>query len=169
LGIGLDTPRRPATASEVIIGGFTMTGLQAVGILSIPVLLIQNAIEPELARPIGLVGMFGAFSQAVERDTQTRQEAAAASSAGEPAPLPTNYTLLLLASLSVSLGVFNLLPIPALDGGRIVFTLPEILFRRRVPYRFENVVNGVAFLVLISLMIFINVMDFINPANFQLP
>lgn len=169
LGIGMESATRPATFGESVMGGFTLTGLQAVTVLSIPVLLIQNAIEPELARPVGLVGMFGMFSQAVERDTETRQQAAEAASAGEEAPMPSNYTLYLLASLSISLGVFNLLPIPALDGGRILFTLPEILFRRRIPYRLENIVNGAAFLLLIGLMIFVNLMDIFNPANITLP
>ena len=71
--------------------------------------------------------------------------------------------------LSVSLAVFNLLPIPALDGGRILFTLPEIILRRRIPYKLENTINGVAMLLLIALMVFINAMDFINPANVKLP
>lgn len=71
--------------------------------------------------------------------------------------------------LSISLGVMNLLPIPALDGGRILFTLPEIIFRRRIPPRLENVINGVAFLLLIGLMLFVNLLDFINPANITLP
>ncbi len=168
LGIILDAPRRPATLVESLTGGVVLTGMQAVTILSIPVMLIQGAIAPGEARMVGLVGMFDMFSQAVERDTETRQQVETAS-AGSPAPSPTNYTLSLIAMLSVSLGVFNLLPIPALDGGRILFTLPEILFRRRIPYRFENVVNGVAFLLLIGLMIFVNLMDVLNPSNFQLP
>jgi regulator of sigma E protease len=71
--------------------------------------------------------------------------------------------------LSVSLGVLNLFPIPALDGGRILFTLPEILFRRRIPPNWENAVNGVAMLLLILLLLFVNVMDFVKPAQIPLP
>ena len=167
LGVGLDTPRRPATISESLIGGVSLTGLQAVTILSIPVLLVRGLVHPEEARFVGLVGMYGMFSEAVERDTETRQQAEAASAAGEAAPMPSNYTLSLLAMLSVSLGVFNLLPIPALDGGRILFTLPEILFRRRIPYKLENVVNTVAFLFLIGLMVLVNVVDIIDPIDFS--
>jgi len=76
---------------------------------------------------------------------------------------------LMVAMLSTSLGVFNLLPIPALDGGRILFALPEILFKKRMPYRLENYVNGIAMLLLIALMVYINAMDFINPINIQIP
>jgi len=89
--------------------------------------------------------------------------------APQPAQEPTNYILSMVAMLSVSLAVFNLLPIPALDGGRILFTLPEILFRRRIPYKLENVINGVAMLLLIALMVVINAMDLFNPTNIKLP
>ncbi|MDD2923522.1 MAG: site-2 protease family protein, partial [Anaerolineales bacterium] len=104
------------------------------------------------------------FGVAVEEDVSTRQEAAAVP-AGAPAPEPTNFTLSLIGLLSVSLGVMNLLPIPALDGGRILFTLPEILFRRRIPPERENMVNGIAMMLLIALLVFVNIMDFVNPVQ----
>ena len=71
--------------------------------------------------------------------------------------------------LSISLGVMNLFPIPALDGGRILFTLPEILFRKRIPAEWENMVNGVAMLLLIGLMLYVNIMDFVNPVQIPVP
>lgn len=165
LGVILEMPRRPASPVEALIGGVSLTGMQAMVILSIPVMLVRGLVDPQEARMVGLVGMYGMFSQAVERDTETRQEAEAASAAGEAAPLPSNYTLYLLGMISVSLGVFNLLPIPALDGGRILFTMPEILFRRRIPYRLENVINGIAFLLLIGLMLVINLRDVLDPID----
>lgn len=171
LGVGLSYPRRNATLLEAISGGFTYTGIQALTILYIPIGLIQGAIAPEEARLVGLKGIYDFFGQAVERDAESRQ-AAAEPSGGAPAASssqPTNYVLSLVAMLSISLGVMNLLPIPALDGGRILFTLPEIIFRRRIPPRLENVINGVAFLLLIGLMVFVNLLDFINPANISLP
>jgi len=97
-----------------------------------------------------------------------RQEVAAAPT-GASAPRPTNWTLNLIGVLSISLGVMNLFPIPALDGGRILFTLPEILFRKRIPTQWENMVNGIAMLLLIGLMLFVNVMDFVNPAQIPTP
>jgi regulator of sigma E protease len=69
--------------------------------------------------------------------------------------------------ISLSLGIFNLFPIPALDGGRIMLILPEILIRRRVPPQFENMLHLVGFAVLILLLIYINIQDFVNPI--QLP
>ncbi|HLA86923.1 MAG TPA: site-2 protease family protein, partial [Anaerolineales bacterium] len=120
------------------------------------------------ARFIGFKGIFDIFDVAVEEDVSSRQEVASAPS-GSGASKPTNWTLNLIGVLSISLGVLNLFPIPALDGGRILFTLPEILFRKRIPAEWENMVNGIAMLLLISLMLFVNVMDFVNPASFPTP
>ncbi len=173
LGVGLAYPRRAATISEILVGGFAYTGAQAASILYIPIGLVQGVIAPGEARLIGMKGIYDIFSQAIQRDVQTRQPAALTPSTASQTPLattePTNYILSLVAMLSVSLAVINLLPIPALDGGRILFTLPEILFRRRIPYKLENIINGVAMLLLIALMVVINAMDFINPANIKLP
>jgi regulator of sigma E protease len=171
LGVALEMPRRPATIGEVISGGFVFTGQQAASIFYLPISLVRGVMDPE-ARLLGMRSIYNIFGQAVQRDVETRQQPAATPAVpGQPVqPLePTNYILSLVISLSVSLGVFNLFPIPALDGGRILFTLPEILFRRRIPYKLENVINGVVMLLLIVFMVVFNVMDFINPANIKLP
>ncbi len=62
-------------------------------------------------------------------------------------------TLLLAAALSANLGVVNLLPIPVLDGGHLLFLLLEMIFRRPLPVRLQNyaMVGGLVFLV--SLML----------------
>jgi regulator of sigma E protease len=78
-------------------------------------------------------------------------------------------TLFILASLSISLGIFNLFPFPALDGGRIVFVLPELIFRRRVPHQFENLVHGLGMTLLLVVMIYVNVKDFIDPVTNNFP
>lgn len=169
LGVGLTYPTRPATFSESISGGFMMTSIQAAAIVYLPVALIQGVIAPKDARFIGFKGIFDLFNIAVNEDVSTRQENAIPAGANAPIPQPTNWTLNLIGVLSISLGVMNLFPIPALDGGRILFTLPEILFRKRIPANWENAVNGVAMLLLIGLMLFVNVMDFVNPAKIAIP
>jgi regulator of sigma E protease len=174
LGIALGYPTRPANLGEAIVGGVTATGLQAVAILYLPIGLIQGVIAPGEARLVGLKGIYDFFGSAIQRDAQTREQPSQpnpqpGSGSSAPASPPTNYLLSLIATLSISLGVFNLFPIPALDGGRILFTLPEILFHRRIPTRLENAVNGVAMMLLIMLMVFINIMDFINPVDIKIP
>lgn len=166
LGVGLTYPTRPATFVESISGGATITGLQAATIVYLPIALIQGVIAPDQARLVGFKGIYDLFNYSVQEDVTSRQEAATAQASGTGgASRPTNYVLNLIGVLSVSLGVFNLFPIPALDGGRILFTIPEILFKKRVPTEWENMVNGIAMLLLIGLMLFVNIMDFVNPAN----
>lgn len=167
LGVGLTYPTRPATFIESVSGGATITGIQAATIVYLPVALVQGLIAPDQARLIGFKGIYDLFNFSVQEDVTSRQEAAATqqTTGAGAAPRPSNFTLNLIGVLSVSLGVFNLFPIPALDGGRILFTLPEILFKKRVPQEWENMVNGIAMLLLIALMLFVNINDFINPAQ----
>jgi regulator of sigma E protease len=173
LGVGLNTvvySTRPATLQESISGGVRITSSIAVGTITFPIAIIQGVITPQEARVIGLKGMFDMFDVRLEEDVSSRQEAVAAANENRgDAAQPTNWTLQLIGLLSVSLGVMNLLPIPALDGGRILFTLPEILFRKRIPTEWENMANGVAMLVLIGLMIYVNAMDFIDPIQIPTP
>ena len=55
--------------------------------------------------------------------------------------------------LSANLGVMNLLPIPALDGGRLVFLLVEAVRRKRVPPEKEGMVHFAGFALLMLLMV----------------
>ena len=55
----------------------------------------------------------------------------------------------------------NLLPIPALDGGRIIFLLIEIISRRRLPRQLEDTINAVGLYALLGLSVIILVKDFI--------
>lgn len=166
LGVSLAPATRPATFREMITGGATITVYQAAAIAYLPIALVQGVIAPGQARVVGFKGIYDLFGVAVQEDVQSRQEAATAPGAGVR---PSNWTLQLIGILSVSLGIMNLLPIPALDGGRILFTLPEILLRRRIPAEWENRINGVAMLLLIMFMLFVNAMDFINPAQVPFP
>ncbi len=65
----------------------------------------------------------------------------------------------LIGILTMNLGVFNLLPLPALDGGRLLFILFEIIFRRKVPQRFESMVHFVGIVLLLGLMVLITFKD----------
>lgn len=61
--------------------------------------------------------------------------------------------LYLVAMITINLGVFNLLPIPALDGGRVFFIIIELIRRKKIPAEKEGVVHLVGFALLILLMI----------------
>lgn len=63
------------------------------------------------------------------------------------------------AMLSVNIGIMNLLPIPALDGGRIVFLLYELITKRKPNKKFESALNTIFLLLLMLLFIFVTYND----------
>ncbi|MEI8068042.1 MAG: M50 family metallopeptidase [Candidatus Shapirobacteria bacterium] len=61
--------------------------------------------------------------------------------------------------VSVNLAVVNILPFPALDGGRIIFVLYEMIFKRKANQKFEMIVNNVGMILLLGLILLITVGD----------
>ena len=57
--------------------------------------------------------------------------------------------------ISANLGVLNLLPIPALDGGRLVFLLIEAVRKKRIAPEKEGMVHFIGFAALMALMVFV--------------
>ena len=70
--------------------------------------------------------------------------------------------LTFIAIIALNLGILNLFPIPALDGGRLLFVMLEMIFRRRLPEKVENWIHMAGFALLISLMILITCKDVYN-------
>ena len=60
---------------------------------------------------------------------------------------------------TVNLGIFNLLPVPALDGGRLVFLIIEAIKGKPLLPKYEGIVHTVGFVLLILLMLLISVND----------
>ena len=81
---------------------------------------------------------------------------------GKSLEMGFSYFLYLLAILSVSLGVLNLLPIPMLDGGHLVYYTYEIIFGNELPLKFQMAAQfvGIALLGLIMIIAFYN--DFVR-------
>lgn len=97
----------------------------------------------------GPVGVTSAIGDAAKEDF---------SSGGE-----SNHQLLYLCALiTVNLGIFNLLPVPALDGGRLFFQLIELIFRRPVPAKLESLVHFIGILLLLLLMLLITYKDIVR-------
>ena len=67
--------------------------------------------------------------------------------------------IIFTAIISLNLAVINLLPIPALDGGRLLFVLIEIVKGSPVPARYANVVNSIGILLLLALMLMVTIQD----------
>jgi regulator of sigma E protease len=140
IGIEMSHPTQPIDLSTAVVRGAQAAYNNVTGIFLLPVHMLNGSIPPQEGRLVGYKGMFDIYQQ-------------------------IQNPLVFFMAISISLGVLNLFPVPALDGGRILLTLPEILFRRRIPPQYENMIHLVGFTVLLILLIYINVQDFINPLN----
>ena len=65
----------------------------------------------------------------------------------------------LVAFISINLGVMNLLPLPALDGGRLVFLIIEGIRRKPVPPKYEGYVHAAGLMLLLMLMVYVTGQD----------
>ncbi len=169
---GLVTPRANPPEGEGAIG-FVMSHpeielnfVQSIGVafdtfwqqikatVSMPYNYIKGRLAPGEARVIGVKGIYDLFSSAAEIDQ------ANAEVNNEILPITR---LSLLSMLSIAIGITNLLPIPALDGGQIFFLLIEAITRKRIPTQVANAVNSAFFYLLILLFFIITIRDFVNP------
>lgn len=114
----------------------------------LPSMLLSGEITPSEARPVSIVGISQIAGQAAETSATTR----------DLFPL-----LSMIAFINVALGLTNLLPIPALDGGRILFVLIEAVRGRRIEPEREGMVHVIGMLVLLGLMVLMIVQDIVNP------
>ena len=67
--------------------------------------------------------------------------------------------LLLVSFITINLGVFNLLPLPALDGGRLLFMLVELVRRKPIAPKYEGYVHAAGFALLMLLMVSVTFND----------
>jgi regulator of sigma E protease len=115
--------------------------------LSLPILLLRGLIPIEAARPIGPVGIAQLTGGAVE----------ASVAFGMAFPI-----LQFVAILSAALAVTNLLPLPALDGGRLLFILVETIRGRRIDPEKEGIVHLIGMALLLTLMVLITYQDLVQ-------
>ena len=66
------------------------------------------------------------------------------------------------ALITINLGMFNLIPLPALDGGRVVFALIELITGKKVSGKVEGYVHGIGMLALLALMVFVTYNDILR-------
>ena len=78
---------------------------------------------------------------------------------GQAANMGFVYLLQFMAILSLNLAIINILPFPALDGGRILFLAIERIKGKPVKKEIENMVNNIGFFLLIALIVFITFKD----------
>jgi len=105
----------------------------------------------DISGPIGVVSILTDTAQEAQQGAASEDKAAAQGAL---------LTLLnLFALISINIGVMNLLPLPALDGGRLVFTGIEMIFRKPVPKKFEGWVHAGGFALLMLFMLIVTFSD----------
>lgn len=124
--------------------GVRSTGEYVLLVLQLPVLLLAGQIQPADAQLTGPVGIAQMVGGAVSATIDT----------GLWFPIWR-----LSAVLSAALAITNLLPLPALDGGRLLFILVEALRGRRVNPEREGMIHMVGFMLLIGLLVLVTVRD----------
>lgn len=153
LGIGLE-PRSvemtPVSYSlpQAVGLGFTRAWQMVTLTLSVPVMIVQGVIPAELARPIGPVGIAQLAAQAADQTADS----------GWWFPI-----IYLTATISAGLAVANMLPLPALDGGRLLLIGIEAIRRKRIAPEREGMFHFVGLMLLLTLMVVISYYDFISP------
>ncbi len=154
LGVTISNPVNEINFIQAIPTAFVATLDQGVQLVMLPVRLISGQIAPAEARMVSVKGIYDMYAQV---QTIDKEEAAL-----NPEMAGLNI-LWFFAVISIALGYTNLLPIPALDGGRILFLIPEILFHKKVRPELEGKIHAVAYGILITLMVVLIINDIVNP------
>jgi len=128
--------RERGPLSEALQTAVTTPFVMSIGILKGLADIVTLKQKPDVSGPVGITK---AMAKAVD--------------------LGALAFLEFMAMLSVYLGLFNLLPIPALDGGRALFLGFEVLTRRRVNAKFETLVHTVGFVFLLGLLVLVTFKD----------
>lgn len=81
---------------------------------------------------------------------------------GNAAKTGVSNLIFLLAYININLGVFNLLPIPALDGGRAIFILIEMIFGKKISQEKEGYIHMVGLILLLALIAIVTIKDVIK-------
>lgn len=67
--------------------------------------------------------------------------------------------LMIMAMITINIGLFNLLPVPALDGGHLFFMVFELIFRKKIPQKYESFIHAAGLAILLGFMALISASD----------
>ena len=142
-------------------------GMDNMGILKLAphLALLEGVRTTWLLTKATTVGLVGFLWDAVTLKSDFSQVAGPVGIAkvvGEANNLGFVYLLSLIALISINLAIINLLPFPALDGGRLLFVAIEAVIRRPIKPAVVQWANGIGFLLLIILMVVVTGHDIIK-------
>ncbi len=154
LGVGLqDWPdptsvERYALPRAAVAAGKSMAAV-ILSILNLPRIVSSGQVSAaEAVRPVGIPGILGFLGYALKESIET----------GIPF-----LALQVTALISLAVGMTNLLPLPALDGGRALFVLIEAIRGRRISPETEAKIHLAGMVILVGLSLVIIAMDIVNP------
>lgn len=127
---------------------FADIGMMVKRTAQLPIQLAQGTVSSQEARPTSMVGISQIMTFSLQQSIDWRL------------PFPALQTASLV---SMALGLTNLLPLPALDGGRILFIFVEAIRGRRIPPEREAMIHFVGMMILVGLMLLVMFYDFANP------
>lgn len=154
LGIVMQNPVQKIGFIKAIPSGGQLAYGQIRQIISMPLMLIRGQVQSEEMRLLSPKGIYDIYSQVRAEERPSEQ--------GKPELAFLNIAWF-FGIISTALGFTNLLPIPALDGGRMLFIIPEIFTGKRVPAKYENMVHFLGYTALLLLMGYVFYQDFVNP------
>ncbi|MBX4192409.1 site-2 protease family protein, partial [Candidatus Parcubacteria bacterium] len=155
-----------ARAKEGIVPGRKAIGLQLgdVGTLQLPphLALVQGGYltyEMTIATAQGLVGFFGNIVNGHADFSSVSGPIGIVAFGGTFVQKGFVAIVLITASISIALAIFNVIPIPGLDGGKLLFIIVEGIIRRPISPRLATGLTVAGFVLLISLMLVVSYHD----------
>ncbi|MCP4605507.1 MAG: site-2 protease family protein [Proteobacteria bacterium] len=141
--------------------GIGLIGIgQATQTVSLPLHIAAAAAVVKCAQIVdGIISAIGSILGGSGGAVQTVGPVGIVKMAATTLDVGVRQFLALVAYLSIMLALFNLLPLPALDGGRTVFLLYELVTRRRVSPKVDAMVSTVGFLLLVGLLLLMTVKE----------
>ena len=141
------------TLPEALLAAGLEVGAAIAALVQLPVRLVNQTLALEQLRPISVVGITNIGVELIDSSVTESQGL-----------MPF---LRFTAVVSIAIALTNLLPLPALDGGRILFILIEALRGRRVDPRREQWVHAIGFAFLLALSVVVIIMDIVNPVSIR--
>lgn len=129
-----------------------------------PIVGAQATLEMTVSVVGGFWGLITGVFTSEEVVSQLSGPVGIASLTGQVVSLGVIHVIQFAAMLSVNLAVLNILPFPALDGGRIFFLLVEIVRRKPLTARIEQTIHGIGFALLLILVLFVTYQDVVRLA-----
>lgn len=156
------------TSSQIIPGKKAIgIAMDEIGTLKLPVHLafLEGARATYLLTKntaVGLLSFFGGVFSFKSDLSQVSGPVGIAGVVGEAAHLGFSYLVSLTALISINLAIINLLPFPALDGGRLLFVAIEVMRRKPISPKFVNALNFFGFALLLCLMVVVTIHDILK-------